>query len=152
MPESSIPFKSEIPQIEIPKEGWKSNIPNHLLHDIDEQTKWLLTEISRNTQATEFACRGLVEISHHLRELNGKTFKNERSAADLKVDVDVLKGQAATYSPFTKPLAIFTAMWGVRYLRWIFVSGLVLIFGLLYPFYVHHPLPIVKDIIDFFGK
>lgn len=87
-----------------------------------------------------------------MRELNGKTYRNEKANTDVQVDVDSLKTQAAAFSIFAKPLGVFAAMWNVALLRWIFIAGLLLIFGLLYPLYIHHPLPWVKQAIEFFNK
>jgi len=104
--QSNQPFVSQYPELKIPEEGFVSSLPKHLLEGADEQTKWIMNEISRNSAATEFACHGAVELSSHLRALNGKTFRNEKGLqgvrddmADLKKEVIVLQDQMKSVSP-----------------------------------------------------
>lgn len=87
------PYQSQYPELKIPSEGWQSSIPAHLLESASEADRWLMTEMSKNTQATTFACQGAVDLSNRLRELNGKTYRNEQSAQESKVSIDLLKAQ-----------------------------------------------------------
>ncbi len=60
-----------------------------------------MNEISRNSAATEFACKAAVTHNEHLRMLNGKTYKTAQTAETLRTDVDGLKAQMQTVSPIT---------------------------------------------------
>lgn len=92
-PESPQPFSSQYPELRIPEGGFKSSLPAHLLEGADAQTTFIMNEISRNSAATEFACRGAVELSTHLRALNGKTFRNESGVRALEDKVDGLAAE-----------------------------------------------------------
>lgn len=56
---------------------------------------WLMTEMSKNSQATDFACKGAVDLSNHLRLLNGRTFRNERTAATNRDNIETINAQIA---------------------------------------------------------
>lgn len=130
----------------MPSEGFVSTLPPHLLENCDEQTKWLLNEISKNTQATEFACRGVVTLSEHMRGLNGKTYKNERAAAVLGDKVEALEEQAKAMTPFFRPMTQFAGLWEYRLFKWIFFAALFFFFTYALPYYLLHPF----DISQFF--
>lgn len=151
MSTSQPPFESRVPELKIPEHGFQSTLPQHLLEGADPQTIWLLNEISKNTQATEFACRGVVELSLHLRALNGKTYKNESSNAVLKDKVEVLEAQALAVAPFYKPLAQFAALWEYRAFRYLVYAAAVFFFSYLLPYYILHPLSIETVINKLFG-
>lgn len=136
---STPPFESRYPELTIPVGGWKSTIPAHLLDGADDQQRWIMEEISRNSAATEFACRGAVELSQHLRALNGKTYATEKGLAQAREEVNALKGQALVMTPFIKPMSMFAALWEYRAFKWVFVAGLVMFAGILYPIYLAHP-------------
>lgn len=146
-PESlQTPYQSTVPELKMPPDGFVSNIPPHLLENCDEQTKWLLNEISKNTQATEFACHGVVKLSEHMRMLNGKTYKNERAAAILGDKVDALETQSKTMTPFFRPMTQFAGLWEYRIFKWAFWIVLFFILTYALPWYLSHPL----DISQFF--
>jgi len=130
----------------MPPEGFVSTIPPHLLDSCDEQTKWLLNEISKNTQATEFACHGVVVLSEHMRTLNGRTFKNEKAASLLADQVGVLQEQAKTMTPFFRPMTQFAGLWEYRAFKWIFWAAVFFFFTYALPYYLLHPF----DISQFF--
>lgn len=136
---SASPFESRYPELSLPPGGFKSTIPAYLLDGADDQQRWIMEEISRNSAATEFACRGAVELSQHLRALNGKTYKTEKGLAETKADVDGLKASAAVVSPFLKPVSQFAALWEIRAFKWVFVAGMAMFVGILYPLYLQHP-------------
>lgn len=95
-------FESQYPELHIPEGGWKSNIPEHLLENASKSDIWLMEEMSKNSQATDFACRGAVDLSRHLRTLNGKTYKTEKATSDLADDVKLLKAQMELVNPMAK--------------------------------------------------
>lgn len=137
--ESTPPFESRYPELSIPEHGFVSTIPPHLLEGVDEQTRWLLSEISRNTQATEFACRGVVDLSRHLRTLNGKTYKNESGLGQLTEKVKEIDEQAKLIIPLSQPVAQFINLWGYRGFRWAFYAATFFFFTYLLPYYLAHP-------------
>lgn len=150
--ESTPPFESKFPEINPPKDGWHSNIPPHLLDGIDPQMEWLLTEMSKNTQATQFAGQGVSDISRHLRELNGRTGKNERATADIKERVESLKSQAKAVAPFIKPVMQFAALWEFRPFRWVFYAATFFFFTYLLPWYLKSPFSIDTFVSRLFGS
>ncbi len=128
-PDPHSPFESQYPELKIPSDGWKSNIPAHLLASADDQMKWLMQEMSKNTQATEFACKGVVDLSRHLRTLNGKTYRNEKGVSDLAADVETLKAAARAAAPLVNTLSIVRIVfsnkvsWAILGLAVLFLLG-----------------------------
>ncbi len=138
------PFKSSLPELKLPPGGFQSNLPPHLLEGADEQTRYIMNEISRNTAATQFACLAAVTHNEHLRTLNGKTYKTEKVAEDLRAEILVLKEQAASVSPFLKGMSYFSYLWEYRAFRWTFVLGVLTVVGLLYPYYMNHMFEVLS--------
>lgn len=136
---STPPFESQYPELKLPEHGFQSAIPGHLLNGQDEQFEWLMHEVSKNTAATEFACRGVVDLSQHLRSLNGKTYRNEKGLGEAKADLDSLKDQASVVTPFIKPLSMFATLWEWWPFKVIFVGGIIFFLGILYPYFLHSP-------------
>lgn len=149
--ESQPPFESKFPELNVPKDGWHSNIPPSLLDGADDQMRWLMDEMSKNTQATQFAGQGVSDISRHLRELNGRTGKNERATADIKESVESLKSQAKAVAPFIKPVMQFASLWEFRPFRWVFYTATFFFFTYLLPWYIKNPLDISHLITLIFG-
>lgn len=139
-------YQSSIPELSLPIDGWKSNIPPHLLDGADPQLAWIMQEISKNTQATEFACRAVVAQNQHLKALNGKTFRNEKSATILSEKVEKLEDIAEKLSPFAKPMMQFAGLWEYRVFRWVFYAALFFFFTYILPYYITHPF----DLSQFF--
>lgn len=133
---TTAPFESRFPELNVPVEGWRSNIPEHLLKDCEPQMVWLLQEVSKNTQATNFACHGVTDISRHLRGLNGKVYKNEEKLGRAKEDLETLKEQAQAVSPFLKPISMFATLWSYSIFKWFFVGGIIFFLFVLYPYYL----------------
>ena len=131
--DTSPPFESRYPELHLPEGGFQSTIPAHLLENSDPQMMWLLQEVSKNTQATEFACRGVVDMSQHLRTLNGQTNKNKMAISAAQEDVDSLKGQAKVVTPFLKPISMFAALWEYMAFKVFFVGGAAFFLLILYP-------------------
>ncbi len=137
MPSESTPqFESRFPELKLPEHGWESNIPDHLLIDTDPQMEWLLKEISKNTQATNFSCQAVVDISKHLRTLNGRVAKGEQAMIEAKEGLNDLNEQAKSVSPFLKPISMFAALWEYSIFKWVFVSGLIFFVAVLYPIFL----------------
>ncbi len=127
------PFESRYPELKIPDNGFQSTIPAHLLEGCDDQMRWLMEEISKNTQATEFACRGAVELSQHLRALNGKTYRNEKAVGEASQAIEDLQTQAAAVGPFLKPISMFANLWSYTLFKWFFVGGILFFLFIIYP-------------------
>jgi hypothetical protein len=151
--ESTSPFESRFPELNIPPHGWESNIPAHLLDSCDEQTRWLMEEISKNTQATNFASQGVSDISRHLRELNGRVGKQEAKLSKDRDDIDTLKAQVKAATPLIKPLEYLMALWEFRAFRWVFYAAIFFFFTYLLPWYISNP-PSLTHVFDaiFGGK
>lgn len=141
-PQSSPPFESRYPSLSIPEHGFVSSIPAHLLDGCDDQMRWLLQEVSKNTAATEFACRGVVDLSTHLRALNGKTYRNERGLGEAREILNELNEKATVMEPLFKPMSQFMSLWEYKWFRWIcYLAGFFLITYVL-PAYLAHPVSI----------
>lgn len=141
-PTTPPPFESRYPELSLPPGGWKSTLPDHLLEGADPQTLFIMHELSKNSQATEFACRGVVELSQHLRALNGKTYKTEKGLGEARSEVDILNDKAATMEPIFKPLNYFMNLWDYRVFRWICYASIFFFFTYLLPWYIAHPISI----------
>lgn len=138
--ESPPPYKSSIADLSLPKEGFKSNLPPHLLEGCDEQTKWLLNEVSKNTAMTEFAIHAVIEQNSHLKMLNGKTFKNEKGLAEAREKLDSLDNKATVMEPLFKPLSQFMGLWEYKMFRWgVYIVAFFLLTYVL-PYYLTHPI------------
>lgn len=137
-PTDPSPLKSTLPILTLPEGGFKSNLPDFLL-PTDPNMKWLMEQVSVTTQAANFACQAAVTHNEHLRILNGRTLKNEKAAEDIKADVAALKDQSGVLSPVSKALASFTFLWESKPFKVIFILGLFVVAGVLYPWYVQSP-------------
>ncbi len=131
------PFESRYPELSLPPGGWKSTLPEHLLIGADEQTAFIMHELSKNTQATEFACRAVLEQNAHLRSLNGKVYRNEQTIGEAQTELNALKDQASVVTPFIKPLSMFATLWEWTIFKWVFIGGIVFFLGVLYPYFLH---------------
>lgn len=145
--DTSPPFESRYPELSLPEHGFQSTLPAHLLEGADEQTRYIMNEISRNSAATEFACRAAVDQSRHLRALNGKTFKNERGLAEARQHLDDLMEKAQIVEPLIKPVNQFMSLWEYRAFRWMVYITIFFFFTYLLPYYLQHPF----DLSHFFG-
>lgn len=153
MPDESTPlFKSSLPELRLPAEGFQSSLPPHLLEGADEQTRYIMNEISRNSAATEFACRAAVTHNEHLRTLNGRTGKNEKHIGDTESDVKTLKEQVSAASPLFKPVAMFVALWEYRAFRWVFYGAAFFFFTYLLPWYLKNPISIETIVNHLLGS
>jgi hypothetical protein len=137
---STPPFKSSISDIALPAEGFRSNIPPHLLEGCDDATKWIMQEMSKATQINEFVLHATLEHNKHLKALNGKTYKNERAMAEAKEKLDELNVKAAIAEPFLKPMAQFVSLWEYRVFRWGVYITLFFLITYALPFYIAHPI------------
>lgn len=148
-PTTQPPFESRYPELSLPPGGWKSSLPEHLLEGADPQTLFIMTELSKASQANDFACHGVVELSKHLRTLNGKTFKNERAVAEAQAGVDALSDQAKVVTPFLKPISMFASLWEYTVFKWFFIGGCVFFLFVAYPYLLKIGL---LDLLDSFLK
>lgn len=131
--------KSTLPEITLPEGGFKSTIPEHLLANETPATQWIMKELSKNSQATEFACQAAEVHNHHLRALNGKTYKNEKVAEEVRAELIALKEQNVVLTPVSKAFGSFTYLWENKAFKVIFILGIFVIAGVLYPWYVSAP-------------
>lgn len=136
----------------MPPGGFVSSIPAHLLEGTDKQTEWLLNEISKNTQATEFSCHGVAQLSEYLRELNGKTARTIENVAKQRDELDELNKKAKMMEPFFKPVSQFAALWEYRVFRWVFYIATFFFFTYLLPYYLAHPMSITDLVKLIFGQ
>lgn len=132
-------LKSSLPDLNLPPGGFVSNIPEHLLASETPATQWIMRELSKNSQATEFACQAAVTHNEHLKALNGRTLKNEKAAEEIRADVAALKSQGDILNPISKAIGSFAYLWESKFFRVIFILGLFVISGVLYPWYVSTP-------------
>jgi hypothetical protein len=101
---TSIP-PSDYPAISLPPGGFRSNLPEHLLKDASPADRWLMEEMSKNTQATEFSCRAAVDTNAQVRHTNGRVKSAEAKVADLQADVAALKTQMAAVNPLVSTVS-----------------------------------------------
>jgi hypothetical protein len=150
--DSSPPFHSTIAELTLPVGGFVSTIPPHLLDGCDDQMRWLLSEVSKNTAATEFSCHGLVEANRHLRMLNGRTSKNERGLAAERMEIETLNEKAATMDPFFRPLSQFLTLWEYTWFKWLCGITAFFLFTYVLPWYLAHPISIEVIFNKWFGS
>lgn len=89
---------------------------------------------------TEFAIHAVVEQNNHLRALNGKTFKNERAAAETKEELKALTAKADLMEPLFKPLSLVMRMWEYKAFRYATYLLIFFFFTYLLPYYLTHPI------------
>lgn len=84
---------------------FESNIPQHLLNNISDKDKWLMEEMSKNTQATEWLLHKREEDSVKIDEIvkqtkltNGRVTKLEDNSVYLNKIAKELKGFAGFLS------------------------------------------------------
>ena len=99
MPQDQDAQQSQYPEIRLPEGGWQSSIPPHLLDNADPQMSWLMQEMSKNTQATEFCSRAAVDTNGQVRKTNGRLKSAEAKVIELQSDVAALKLQMAKIDP-----------------------------------------------------
>jgi hypothetical protein len=133
------PYKSTLPELRLPDGGFKSSLPEHLLSETSEQMRWIMHEMSRNSAATEFACKAAVMHNEHLRQLNGRTAKNEERANDIRSELASFKEEIAGAAVLSKPVTSFLYLWESRAFKAVFLAGVFLIAGVVYPLYVMEP-------------
>lgn len=138
--DSTPPFKSSIADIILPPEGFQSKIPPHLLENCDEATKWIMQEMSKSTQVSEFVLHATLEHNRHLRALNGKTFKNERGLSEIQDTVITLNEKVTLLDPLFKPTSLFLRMWDYRLFRYGVYIILFFLITYALPYYLSHPL------------
>ena len=140
MSDSQPPFKSSYPPLKVPDGGWKSAIPEHLLADADPATKWIMEEMSKNSQAIEWACHGLVDTNEQVRKTNGRLLKAEAELTEAKGSVVTLNEKATVMEPLFKPLSQFMSLWDYKWFRVICYIALFFFFTYALPFYLQHPI------------
>lgn len=138
--DSHSPFKSSYEPLTLPEGGFVSKIPPHLLHDCDEQTRWLMNEISRASQAIDWTCQGLVETHDQVRRTNGRLLKAESDLSEVHASVTTLNDKATVMEPIFKPLAQFMGLWQYTWFRWICYAALFFFFTYALPYYLVHPI------------
>lgn len=126
----------------MPDGGFASNIPPHLLDGADDQTRWLMNEMSKNSQGIEWTCHGLLDTNRQVRRTNGRLLKAEAEITDLSSKMESLETQAKAMTPFFKPLSQFAALWEYRVFRWVFYIAIFFFFTYLLPYYLQHPMSI----------
>lgn len=140
MPDSAEPAKTTLPILTLPPEGFVSQLPAHLLPN-DPNMRWLMEEMSKNSQATEFSCRGVIELSQHMRVLNGRTAKAEASLTETKADLAALKARIEPVGGLVKGIGYFAYLWAFLPFRVLFSLGVLAVVLVGYPYYLSHSAP-----------
>jgi hypothetical protein len=127
--------QSDYPELSLPEGGWKSNIPEHLLKDAKPADRWLMEEMSKNTQATDFSCRAAVEGNGLIRKTNGRLKGAEAQIVDLrtevaqlKVDNLVLKAQVLALAPIVSTVSTAKTLLSSKIV--LVVLGMAVLFAL----------------------
>ena len=147
MAESTPPFRSSIPELALPPEGFQSNIPAHLLASSTPEDVWLMEEMSKNTQATTFVLHAVLDTNKQVRTTNGRLLRAEDDVKSLRSAVAALQEDMEKVKPVTRIIAG----------TWRFVSrkpvAIMLGLALFYlAFYVYpyllkeDPISLLKDI------
>jgi hypothetical protein len=119
---------SDYPELTIPVGGFKSNIPEHLFKDDDPQMRWLMEEMSKNTQATEFCVRAAVDTNAQVRKTNGRLKGAEQKIIDSQADIEILKKQMLSISPVINTVNSMTFLFTNKaFLVFFFMSILFLL-------------------------
>ncbi len=117
---------SDYPELVIPPDGWKSNIPEHLLRDASAADRWLMEEMSKNTQATEFCVHAAVNTNDQVRRTNGRLKGAERNIIGLQQDLQEMKVQMRAMKPIIGPLSTIRVVFSYK-IAWA-VLGIVILF------------------------
>lgn len=96
--------QSDYPELKLPPDGWKSNIPPSLLTNVEPQMVWLMEQMSKNTQATEWTSHAAMDTNQQVRKTNGRLKGAESTIISLQADVEALKAEMKTVSPITTAL------------------------------------------------
>lgn len=102
MPEES---QSDYPQLKLPQDGWKSNIPEHLLTNAEPEIAWLMQEMSKNTQATEWNSRAALDTNNQVRKTNGRLKNAEHKVEVMEAEIISLKSQMAVVNPIVNTIS-----------------------------------------------
>ncbi len=140
-------FKSSLPELKLPENGFQSSLPEHFLANESPAIQWMMKELSKNSQATEFACKVAVAHNEHLRQLNGKTSKNIVAIENIKTDVENLNEQANELKPVANAMTSFSNLWNSKPFKIIFLSGTFFLAGVVYPWYISSPAKIIIGVI-----
>lgn len=124
-PSDSNTPKSDYPELQLPPDGWKSNIPEHLLANCDPQTLWLMQEMSRNTQATEWNSHAAIGIDSNVRKTNGRLKGAERNIIGLQEEMKEMKIQMRAMKPIIGPLSTIRVVFSYK-IAWFVLLVLVL--------------------------
>lgn len=121
--------ESDYPEISLPIGGFKSNIPEYLLHESDPQMKWLMEEMSKNTQATNFGVTAAIDTNTQVRKTNGRLKMAEKNITDLKQDVIILKGQMDNINPLAASISTIRVILSNRLFILIAAMGILFLLG-----------------------
>lgn len=86
---------SDYPELKLPVGGWQSTIPSHLLDGATPADRWMMEEMSKNTQATEFCVRAALSTNEQVRLTNGRLRAAESQLVDLEDDMDAAKSDVS---------------------------------------------------------
>lgn len=149
--ESSPPFnKSTYPELKLP-DKWESSIPEHLLDGADPQTLFIMHELSKNSQAIEWACHGLIDTNAQVRRTNGRLIQAEKDIKKETAALAALTAKADLMEPLFKPLSLLMRMWEYKYFRWATYLLVFFFFTYLLPFYLQNPMSLSGLWALFFG-
>lgn len=133
---SDQPPQSDYPELSLPEGGWKSSIPEHLLKDAKPADRWLMEEMSKNSQATDFCSRAAVESNGLIRRTNGRLKGAEariidltNEVAQLKADNLVLKAQILALAPIVSTVATTRMLLSSKIVLAILGAAVLFFFG-----------------------
>lgn len=66
---------STYPKIDLP--DFNSTIPEHLLHDVSRENRFVMENLNIQTQYIKWLCESAVDTNHQVRKTNGRLKKVE---------------------------------------------------------------------------
>lgn len=114
----------------MPSDHFSSQVPSHLLENETPAMKYLITELSKNTQATEFLLQKREESGKILDEISRKLDYTNGSIGEAKRDIFELQGKVKRQDEIREDIEqIVTAKkFAEKYLLNKYAIALVVIF------------------------
>lgn len=105
---------------------FESNIPDHLLIGVSPTDKWLMEEISRNTQATEYLLTKREEDSTKLDRIEEQCKKTNGRVTKLEDNVSLLNKFSKNLEGFSKCLS-FVKTYAMN--KYALIASSIFIYG-----------------------
>lgn len=115
---------SDIPEVKLPEEGFKSEIPEALLQDCSAKDRYLYESLSEMKGYIKWSAPIVLDSNRQVRKTNGRVNQNEK-------DIDNLEEQIKSWINFKN--------WVFKTVKnKYFIMGMaVIIFLCLYPFAIY---------------